>query len=110
MCFLYVEGLAVPYRQLADLHPDLCRKHMEAAFDLSPPKRKLILVGLFSLTALTDIQLPSPYHPTLALNGGGFPACPAIAESEGGTGSPVAIQTQFGTLSAGLRTPSSAQR
>ncbi len=44
-----------------------CRKHREAAFDL------LILVGLCSMTALTNIQLLSPYHPSLALNGGGFP-------------------------------------
>ncbi len=33
----------------------------------------IILVGLCSLTTLMDIQLLSPYHPTLALNGGGFP-------------------------------------
>jgi len=40
------------------------RKHREAAFDL------LIPVGLCSITALTGIQIPSPYHPSLALNGG----------------------------------------
>jgi len=32
----------------------------------------LILVGKFAVTTLTDIQLISPYHPSLALNGGGF--------------------------------------
>ncbi len=42
------------------------RKHREAVFNL------LILVGLCSLTTLTDIQLISPYHPSPALNGGGF--------------------------------------
>ena len=47
--------------------PTPCRKHWEAALDLS------ILVGPRSLTALTDIHLLSPYHPTLALNRGGFP-------------------------------------
>ena len=39
----------------------------DPSFDL------LILVGLFSVTALTDIHMCSPYHPSLALNGGGFP-------------------------------------
>ena len=42
------------------------RKHREAAFDL------LIPVGLCSLTALANIHLISPYHPFLALDGGGF--------------------------------------
>ena len=41
--------------------------HWGAAFDLS------ILLGRFPLTTLTGVQIPSPYHPSLALNGGGFP-------------------------------------
>lgn len=45
-----------------------CCMHWEAAFDLNS-----ILVGRLCVTTLTDIQLVSPYHPSLALNGGGFP-------------------------------------
>jgi hypothetical protein len=44
-----------------------CHSHWGAAFDL------VILVGLFSVTARADIHVLSPYHPSLALNGGGFP-------------------------------------
>ena len=43
-----------------------CRKHREAASDL------IILVGLRSMTALANLHLISPYHPSPALNGGGF--------------------------------------
>ena len=43
------------------------RKHMEAASDLSTS------AGLRSFTAPANIHLLSPYHPSPALNGGGFP-------------------------------------
>ncbi|KPA13138.1 hypothetical protein MHK_006651 [Candidatus Magnetomorum sp. HK-1] len=67
-------------------------KHREAAFDL------IILVGLFSFTALANIQLISPYHPSRALTGEDFLR-----------GLHVTNPTQFDPLSTGLRTDHTAR-
>jgi len=67
-------------------------KHREAAFDL------LILVGLFCITAFTNVQLYSPYHSSLALTGEDFLR-----------GLHVTNPTQFDPLSAGLRTDHTAR-
>jgi len=67
-------------------------KHKDAAFDL------IILVGLFSITMLINIQILSPYHSSLALTGEDFLR-----------GLHVAIPTQFDPLSAGLRTDHTAR-
>lgn len=64
-----------------------CHKHREAAFDL------IILVGLFSITTLTKVQIFSPYHSSRALTGEDFLR-----------GLHVTTPTQFDPLSAGLRT------
>ena len=69
-----------------------CCKHGEAAFDL------LILVGLFYITMLTNVQILSPYHSSLALT-----------EEDYLRGLHVANLTQFDPLSAGLRTDHTAR-
>ena len=67
----YAGGSTVPCRQLEDLQPD--HLPLTRGSSLRPVKHLLILVGLLLVTTLKDIQLISPYHPSLGLNGRGFP-------------------------------------